>query len=325
MKNRLICVCSLIFVNLTLAASAGPQDASAPSAPAAAKPAEKLPVAAFGQLPFVEHAEISPDGTHWAGLLGIGGSQVVAILNLFDKKEKIVRMSVPDGTQVRWLRWVNADNVMVGVDALQAIEASDWYISRTIALNRISGKLTLLLWDLGGQNAGEVLWWPHGNSNEVLISGQNSIYEGEDWWPAVYQVNVTNGHQRVVVHPRAGVADWAADGDGTVRVGVGYDDSRLTSRLVYRPAGSRESFHTVDRADARKGEILLPPFMFLPGGDHALVIHDNEQMYDRMRKAGKSVEFVSLPLADHYYTRQADRIALLTAMEKFLERYNPAD
>ena len=48
-------------------------------------------------------------------------------------------------------------------------------------------------------------------------------------------------------------------------------------------------------------------------------------MYDRMRKAGKSVEFVSLPLADHYYTRQADRIALLTAMENFLAKYNPAD
>lgn len=32
-----------------------------------------------------------------------------------------------------------------------------------------------------------------------------------------------------------------------------------------------------------------------------------------------------LPLADHYYTRQEDRVALLSAMEKFLVKYNPAD
>ena len=260
----------LIAMGWLMLASATPLAADSP-------PAGKLPVAAFGQLPFVEHAEISPDGTHWAGLLGVGGVQIVAIINLFDKTETIVRMGVPDGVQARWLRWVNTDNLLVGVDALQAIETSDWYISRTIALNRVSGKMTPLLWDLGGQNAGDVLWWPHDNSNEVLIAGQNSIYDSEDWWPGVYRVNVTTGHYRVDVRPNPGIANWAADGDGTVRVGVGYDDSRLTSRLVYRPGGSRASFHTVDRADARKGESLLAPFMFLPGGDHALVIHDNEQ------------------------------------------------
>jgi dipeptidyl aminopeptidase/acylaminoacyl peptidase len=44
-----------------------------------------------------------------------------------------------------------------------------------------------------------------------------------------------------------------------------------------------------------------------------------------MHKAAKSVEFLSLPLADHYYTRQDDRVALLKAIEAFLAKYNPAD
>jgi len=51
----------------------------------------------------------------------------------------------------------------------------------------------------------------------------------------------------------------------------------------------------------------------------------SSKMYDKMRKAGKSVEFVSLPLADHHFTRQDDRVALLSAMEAFLAKYNPAD
>jgi dipeptidyl aminopeptidase/acylaminoacyl peptidase len=243
----------------------------------AAKPAERLPVADFAQLPFVEYAALSPDGTHWAGLLGVGGVQVVAMLSVFDRKEKVVRTSLPDGIQARWLRWANADNLLIGVDMLERVGSADWYISRVIALNRVSGKLTTLLWDLAGQNASDVLWWPRDEGNEVLIAGQNSVYEGEQWWPAVHRVDVTNGHEHVVVPPHGGIVAWGADSDGTVRVGVGYDDFHQTSRLVYRPPGSRATFRTVDRADARKRESLQVPFMFLPGGDHALVIHDDER------------------------------------------------
>ena len=45
----------------------------------------------------------------------------------------------------------------------------------------------------------------------------------------------------------------------------------------------------------------------------------------RMKSAGKHVEFVSLPKADHYFTREADRLALLQAMERFLKVNNPVD
>jgi dipeptidyl aminopeptidase/acylaminoacyl peptidase len=244
---------------------------------AAAKPAERLPIADFAQLPFVEHAELSPDGTHWAGLLGMHGVQNIVMLSVFDRTEKVVGTAMPDGMQARWLRWVNADNLLIGVDMLQLVESADWYFSRALALNRVSGKLTMLLSELGGQNASDVLWWPRDDGNEVLIAGQNSVYEGEQWWPAVHRVDVTNGHEHVVVQPHGGIADWGADSEGTVRVGVGYDDSRQTSRLVYRPAGSHASFRTVDRADIRKREGLAVPFMFVPGGDHALVIHDDER------------------------------------------------
>ena len=49
------------------------------------------------------------------------------------------------------------------------------------------------------------------------------------------------------------------------------------------------------------------------------------KMYDRMRKAGKNVELVLLPLADHYYSRQEDRMTLLNALGGFLAKNNPAD
>ncbi|MCM8730391.1 alpha/beta hydrolase family protein [Hephaestia sp. GCM10023244] len=49
------------------------------------------------------------------------------------------------------------------------------------------------------------------------------------------------------------------------------------------------------------------------------------KMNAAMAKAGKAVEFVSIPLADHYFTREADRITLLASIEAFLQKYNPPD
>ena len=50
---------------------------------------------------------------------------------------------------------------------------------------------------------------------------------------------------------------------------------------------------------------------------------NSSKMFARMQAAGKTVEFVPVPLADHYFTRQADRETLLNAMGKFLDKYNP--
>ena len=47
-------------------------------------------------------------------------------------------------------------------------------------------------------------------------------------------------------------------------------------------------------------------------------------MFGQMKAAGKAVDYVPLPLADHYFAREQDRVALLTAMAAFLDRYNPA-
>jgi hypothetical protein len=243
----------------------------------AATPAEEVPGDSFARLPFVERAVISPDGTHWAGLLGLGGTQSIAIYSLYEKPPVGVRFPVPDQTNVRWLRWANGDTVLVGVDELEHVTDQDWYVSRLVSVNRLTRKSLYLLRDENGQNASDVVWTPNDGGNEVLVAAQSTIYEGLEFWPAVHRVDVTNGREHVVIEPHPGVMEWVADAEGTVRAGVGYDDTRRSSRLLYRPAGGKDSFHTVDRASLRKGESLLRPILFLPGGDHALVIHDNEQ------------------------------------------------
>ena len=71
---------------------------------------------------------------------------------------------------------------------------------------------------------------------------------------------------------------------------------------------------------------IKTPLLLIHGLKDVTVKYGQSQsMYDKMKKAGKTVEFVPLPLADHHFQRQADRVTLLSAMEAFLAKYNPAD
>lgn len=68
------------------------------------------------------------------------------------------------------------------------------------------------------------------------------------------------------------------------------------------------------------------PMLLIHGKKDLTVDHvQSKSMHAKMKVAGKDVEFLSLPKADHYFTREADRVALLTAIEGFLAKHNPAD
>ena len=310
-----ICFASLLMC----AAIAAPAQPVTKPAAEVGKATEKLPVTTFAQLPFVEQAQLSPHGTHIAGLVGISGVQTIAIINIFDRTERSVAVGVPDGTQVNSVRWVNDDNIVVGLTTLLPVEDDRWYVSRAIAINRVSGKLTKLFRDSGGQNAGEILWVPSDGGNEILMSAQDSIYPNLDgFWPTVYRVDVTNGRKYQVVEGQTDVLDWSADGAGNVRTGEGYVDSSRTSRLLYRAEG-KGFFRTIDRADFKKGEGLRRPFMFIAGGSHSLVLHDDDKgatgIYEYDLATQKDVKPIFNPLVGDVESAilSADQSTLLGA------------
>lgn len=233
-------------------------------------------VEAFGSLPFVELAALSPDGNHIAGIFGVGGEQKIVIMPLTNGASKPTILAVPDGTQPGRVRWVNNDNIIISLTGLLPIENDRWYVTRLLAVNRLSGKFTKLLWDMNGQNAGDVLSVPNDGSNEILVAAQSTIYSNmSGFWPSVYRVDVTNGKSRKVVIGREGVLNWGADHLGQLRVGVGYSDGGLTSRLIYRRSNA-EALRVVDKANYKRDEVLTVPFLYLPDGDNALVMRDND-------------------------------------------------
>lgn len=262
---------------LTSQVSAAAETITTAPAPANSKPTvpERLPVLAFAQLPFIEQAQISPDGERMAGLIAVNGQQQIAIFSLFDKSEKLVRGTVPENTELSWVRWVNNDNLVIRLKALVVVEGERWYFSRLVSMNRLTGKFTKLLWEMGGQTA-DLVWVPSDGSNEVLIAAQNSVFFGDEFWPVVFQVNVETGSRRKVKTGAEGVMDWFADGEGIVRAGISYRDLDRSYKLIYR-SSTNQAMRTIDRADGRSQELLINPFLFLPNTDLALTIHENDQ------------------------------------------------
>ncbi|MFD2782459.1 hypothetical protein ACFS32_16805 [Novosphingobium pokkalii] len=107
---------------------------------------------AFAQIPFFADGALSPDGTRIAGKFGIGGTQVIGIRNLFDTTEKPVQLAVPDQTEADWVHWVGNDYVLVKLRALVPLGQGDrGYVTRLIAIERATGKVTRILWNLGGR------------------------------------------------------------------------------------------------------------------------------------------------------------------------------
>lgn len=232
--------------------------------------------------------------------MAVEGSQRIAIINFLDRSEKPVILNLPEGTEANWVSWVNEDNILVGLNALLPIASDRWYVSRVLAISRLTGKPIKLAWELSGQSS-EIVWLPKDGSNQVLLSAQESVFLGDDFWPDVYRIDVTTGKKTQIVAGQIGVMDWSADLSGRVRVGTGYNDSSRTSRLLYRNE-SESKFRVIDRADLRKDESLINPLLFVPGTDHALVVRPNEKGKD----AVVEIDLLTLATIKTVYTAPND-------------------
>jgi dipeptidyl aminopeptidase/acylaminoacyl peptidase len=67
------------------------------------------------------------------------------------------------------------------------------------------------------------------------------------------------------------------------------------------------------------------PILIMHGKkDKRVPVAQSRRMFDRLKAAGKPVEYIEQPLGDHYFSRQADRQQFLEAIEAFLKKHNPA-
>jgi acetyl esterase/lipase len=189
-------------------------------------------------------------------------------------------------------------------------------------------------------------------------SGYGAAFEraGDGQWGRAMQTDISDGLAELV---RQGVVDpkrvcimggsyggYAALAGVTLQKGLyrcavsvaGVSDVQAMSRLeledsrynhalylqLKRQRGAPDSLKSISpvafagRADA--------PILLIHGKDDTVVDYSQSVAMERaLKQQGKSVEFVTLPGEDHWLSRSATRLQMLTAADSFIERYNPPD
>jgi dipeptidyl aminopeptidase/acylaminoacyl peptidase len=122
--------------------------------------------------------------------------------------------------------------------------------------------------------ASDLIWVARDGSPRILFAKQTGFH-GPNFWPRVYEADVSTGDLRLVVNSHDHVMNWFADSQGNVRLGYGYDDERGAEHLLYR-AGGEGNFQTIARANTRREERVPIPAMFLPASNAAIAISDRD-------------------------------------------------
>jgi acetyl esterase/lipase len=228
----------------------------------------------FAAPALLESPELSPDGTLMAGAMALKGKNYFGVLAASPSKDAKQLLEIPDGYSLDDWTWVTGEWLLIRLSSTVKFETEDIRVRRGFGFSAKTGKLVAIARDKAGQEGADLLWAAQDGTPRVLLAIQRNIYSNyEDFWPEVFEVDISTGRMQSRAKPNNGVMYWYADRHGQVRVGIGYNDSQRKSRLLYRKRNG-ELFRTIDRASAKEGESLLVPVLFFDDDSKALALSD---------------------------------------------------
>lgn len=237
----------------------------------------------FAQIPFMYGVRISPDGRHAFANISRDGQEYYAILDLTGKKAppKFIASAgefrnAGDRT-VAGVRWVGKDHVVLTLISREYFFGERGDVSRLIGYNINTGKAQPLAWEGAGGAAANILYVDHDNGT-FLLQRQNLTYaSGSDKRsPEVVQVDVESGKLKTVMRPNVIVGAWAADGNGVIRAGFGYDPDNGKRRVLYRSGDSGNLKTVYNKADEDFTGAGIEPQIFLDEPDMAIVTSNKD-------------------------------------------------
>ncbi len=193
------------------------------------------PATAFGQLPMVHDAAISPDGSRIAVIVNNKGTYGVIVQTIEGEQEKPWFSSMGDTLKPRYVKWVNNNRYVASVEKLEKFRDTP-FTSRYLFSADIESKKPRLLVRPKGifrQFNDVVVDWLEDDPEHILMAYSDKEF---DSYPDIKKVNVANGRDRTVKRGTAGIEYWITGSNGTPRIGKGTFDKGTKKMVIYNTA-----------------------------------------------------------------------------------------
>jgi len=229
-----------------------------------------IPIQAFFDGARILNVAISPDGHYLSMIASISGRRVVMVSDRLAKTQAKVVMTDEPGKRINpsWCGWVNTTRLLCGFSGVVADMGFYYPVSRLVGVNADGTKLKVLnlstrhaLYEdeTNAQFQDRIIDWTPDDPDTVMMM----LDEDLDTYPDVVSVNVYTGARHIVVHQHDNIRDFATDGQGNVRLGWGYNGTKLA--YFARLAGDREwrrlakvEAFSEDASDAFKPVAAIP-------------------------------------------------------------------
>lgn len=223
------------------------------STPVAAAP----PAEAFGALPDVYDAAISPDGKQIAMIMNFRGEYGVRVLTLGAEDEELRAILLGEGVKPSWVKWANEGRVLVGLWQSEKYRSTPitMHFIYTLDTSSMSGKILVQSDEILRQDNSDVIDFLEDDPDHILMAFSDENQALND----VHMVNVNTGRYRMIQRSRSGVQRWYTDRRGELRAGQGLSDRRGTEEhwnLIIRDA-DRDEWSEADDFPGLDADVAL--------------------------------------------------------------------
>ncbi len=269
-----------ILIAAAMLAPALPATAPGVMAADAALAGGRVPTAQFANRATLQKPRLSPDATKMAAKVSYKGVEYLAIFDLTGKAQPDYFLKTEaykefgDRRIMSW-RWVG-NRTLVVTAASGEIGLFEGEHGRLFSYDIEGKKLAPLAWKDAGGDASDIIHVDHAKER-ILLSRTSTAYSYEMLnRPEVADVDVRSGAFNIVQKPNILVGQWASDGKGVVRMGVGYDGDNGKTRVLYR-AKDGDNLKTIyDKADPSFSGDSLVPQIFLAEAGKAIVTSNKD-------------------------------------------------
>lgn len=229
---------------------------------------------AFGTLPNVYDAAISPDGKQIAIIVNIRGQYGVRVVTLGKKDEELRAILLGEGVKPSWIKWVNDERVLVALWESRKYRTTPITVSfiYTLDASSMTGKILIEAEDMLRQDNADVVDFLEDDPDYILMA----FSDVNQFQADINRVNVRTGQYRRVERTRRDVQQWYTDARGEPRVGQGIVDRRGATEkewnLIIRDA-DEDRWRKVDEYPGLEADMRIFGFTDNPNelviGDHA--------------------------------------------------------